>query len=110
MRGLSELRVKECDRLAATARGLEACGVEVEEGEDSLIVHGVGAAAGHRPAGGGTVVTHFDHRIAMSFLVLGGGAERPVTVDDGAPIETSFPDFAGFMNGLGADIAPDSES
>jgi len=108
MRGLGELRVKESDRLAAMARGLAACGVEVEEGPDSLTVRG----SGGRPPGGNNrpIETHLDHRIAMSFLVLGSAAERPVTVDDGAAIETSFPDFAGFMNGLGADIAPDSES
>jgi 3-phosphoshikimate 1-carboxyvinyltransferase len=101
MRGLGELRVKESDRLAAIARGLAACGVEAEEGEDSLIVHG----AGGRPAGGATVETALDHRIAMSFLVLGLAAERAVTIDDGSPIATSFPDFAGLMAGLGADIA-----
>lgn len=112
MRGLGELRVKESDRLAAMARGLAACGVEVEEGADSLTVHGKGS----RPTGGNhrPIETHLDHRIAMSFLVLGGAAERPVTVDDGAAIETSFPDFTGFMNGLGAHISqagigPDSE-
>ena len=104
MRGLAELRVKECDRLAATARGLEACGVRVEEGEDSLIVHGVGAAAGYRPAGGGTVATHFDHRIAMSFLVLGLVSKEAVTVDDATAIDTSFPGFQSLMSGLGANI------
>ncbi len=104
MRGLAELRVKECDRLAATARGLEACGVKVEEGEDSLIVHGVGAAADYRPEGGGTVATHFDHRIAMSFLVLGLVSKTPVTVDDATAIDTSFPDFQLLMTGLGAQI------
>ncbi|TQV76210.1 3-phosphoshikimate 1-carboxyvinyltransferase [Denitrobaculum tricleocarpae] len=104
MRGLAELRVKECDRLAATARGLEACGVKVEEGEDSLIVHGVGAAAGYRPEGGGTVATHFDHRIAMSFLVLGLVSKAPVTVDDATAIDTSFPDFQRLMTGLGAHV------
>ncbi len=103
MRGLSELRVKECDRLAATARGLEACGVEVEEGEDSLVVHGVGV--GNKPAGGGTVATHFDHRIAMSFLVLGLASRNPVNVDDATAIDTSFPGFQSLMSGLGARIA-----
>lgn len=104
MRGLAELRVKECDRLAATARGLEACGVEVEEGEDSLIVHGVGAAAGYKPTGGGSVTTHFDHRIAMSFLVLGLASKEPVKVDDATAIDTSFPGFQSLMTGLGAQI------
>jgi 3-phosphoshikimate 1-carboxyvinyltransferase len=102
MRGLSELRVKESDRLAAVARGLAACGVEVEEGPDSLTVHGLGG----RPPGGATIATGLDHRIAMSFLVLGLAAENPVTVDDAAPIETSFPNFADLMTGLGAMIVP----
>jgi 3-phosphoshikimate 1-carboxyvinyltransferase len=102
MRGLAELRVKESDRLAAMARGLVACGVEVEEGEDSLIVHG---RAGSVP-GGGAIGTDLDHRIAMAFLVLGLAAERPVTVDDSGPIDTSFPGFAALMNELGGAIGP----
>lgn len=101
MRGIGELRVKESDRLAAIARGLAACGVSVEEGEDSLVVHGLGGA----PAGGATIATELDHRLAMSFLVLGLATESPVGVDDAAPIETSFPGFAGLMASLGADIA-----
>jgi 3-phosphoshikimate 1-carboxyvinyltransferase len=101
MRGLAELRVKESDRLAAVARGLAACGVVVEEGPDSLTVHGVGGP----PPGGATVASELDHRIAMSFLVLGLASARPVAVDDDRPIETSFPDFAGAMAGLGAQIA-----
>ena len=100
MRGLAELRVKESDRLAAVAQGLASCGVRVEEGPDSLTVHGVGG----RPPGGGTVESRLDHRIAMSFLVLGLAAERPVTVDDAGPIETSFPGFARLMGTLGARI------
>ena len=102
MRGLAELRVKESDRLAAMAGGLAACGVAVEEGEDSLVVDG----AGGRPRGASDAAlpTHLDHRIAMSFLVLGLAAERPVTIADGTPIETSFPDFVGLMAGLGADL------
>jgi len=102
MHGLSELRVKESDRLAAVARGLAACGVAVEEGADSLAVHG----AGGRPRGGATIASGLDHRIAMSFLVLGLAAERAVTIDDAAPIDTSFPGFAALMAGLGAEIAP----
>ena len=98
MHGLGELRVKESDRLSAMARGLAACGLEVEEGKDRLTVQGVGG----RPAGGGTVATHLDHRIAMAFLVLGLLAERPVTIDDDGPIATSFPDFQALMAGLGA--------
>jgi len=102
MHGLAELRVKESDRLAATARSLAACGVAVEEGQNSLTVHGCNG----RPAGGATIATGLDHRIAMSFLVLGLAAERPVTVDDAAPIATSFPDFAETMTALGAIIRP----
>ncbi|MFE3836693.1 3-phosphoshikimate 1-carboxyvinyltransferase [Pseudogemmobacter sonorensis] len=101
MRGVKELRVKESDRIDAMARGLEACGVRTEEDEDTLIVHGMGA--GGMP-GGATCATHLDHRIAMSFLVAGMAAQREITVDDGAPIMTSFPLFEGLMNGLGAAI------
>ncbi|SFI95360.1 3-phosphoshikimate 1-carboxyvinyltransferase [Albimonas pacifica] len=101
MRGIGELRVKESDRIDAVARGLEACGVQVEETEDSLTVHGLGA--GGMP-GGGTVATHLDHRIAMSFLVGGLASRRPVSVDDGGPIATSFPDFRPLMARLGAEI------
>jgi 3-phosphoshikimate 1-carboxyvinyltransferase len=102
MRGLGELRVKESDRLAAMANGLRACGVSVEDGPDSLVVHGTGV----RPLGGARIVTNLDHRIAMAFLVLGMVAERPVEIDDGSPIDTSFPGFAALMNGLGAEIGP----
>jgi len=100
MRGLGELRVKESDRLGAMAKGLAACGVKVEEGPDSLVVYG----AGRKVPGGATVETDLDHRIAMSFLVLGCGSREPVGVDDATPIETSFPGFVSLMNGLGADI------
>jgi 3-phosphoshikimate 1-carboxyvinyltransferase len=100
MRGLKELRVKESDRLAATADALRQNGVEVEIQGDDLVVHGRG-----RPPGGGLVKTHMDHRIAMSALVMGLGSDRPVTVDDAAFIATSFPDFAGLMRALGADLA-----
>ena len=101
MRGVKELRVKESDRIDAMARGLEACGVKIEEDEDTLIVHGMGA--GGMP-GGATCATHLDHRIAMSFLVAGMAAKKPVAVDDASPIVTSFPIFETLMNGLGADI------
>ncbi len=105
MRGLAELRVKESDRLAAVANGLAACGVAVEAGEDSLTVDGTGRP----PAGGATVATGLDHRIAMAFLVLGMAAKAPVGVDDSGPIDTSFPGFAALMNRLGARIAaPDA--
>jgi 3-phosphoshikimate 1-carboxyvinyltransferase len=91
------------------ARGLTACGVEVEEGEDSLVINGCdgpggGPGGNRRPPGGAVIETGLDHRIAMSFLVLGLAAERPVTIDDGAPIETSFPGFAKLMTALGAKI------
>jgi 3-phosphoshikimate 1-carboxyvinyltransferase len=106
MLGLAELRAKESDRLASVSAGLLANGVKHEMGADTLVVHGTGAA----PAGGGLVATHLDHRIAMSFLVLGLAAREPVAVDDGAPIDTSFPGFAKLMNGLGAHIGPDVEA
>ena len=101
MRGVHELRVKESDRIDAMARGLEACGVTIEEDADTLIVHGLGA--GNVP-GGATCKTHIDHRIAMAFLVLGLVSQQPVSVDDGSPIATSFPSFEGLMAGLGATI------
>lgn len=101
MRGVKELRVKESDRIDAMARGLEACGVRIEEDEDMLTVHGMGP--GNVP-GGAVCRTHLDHRIAMSFLVLGLAARSPVSVDDGGPIATSFPVFEGLMAALGADI------
>ena len=104
MRGVKELRVKESDRIDAMARGLEACGVRIEEDEDTLIVHGMGA--GNVP-GGAVCKTHIDHRIAMSFLVLGMAAKKPVSVDDASPIATSFPLFEGLMAGLGADLSRD---
>ena len=101
MHGLAELRVKESDRLAAMARGLTACGVRVEETEDSLTVHGTGQP----PKGGAQIAVNLDHRIAMSFLVLGMVAQEPVAVDDARAIATSFPGFVELMNGLGADIS-----
>ncbi|HYH22402.1 MAG TPA: 3-phosphoshikimate 1-carboxyvinyltransferase [Azospirillum sp.] len=102
MLGLKELRVKESDRLAMVADGLTRCGVKVEVGaDDSLTVHGTGKP----PQGGATVATAMDHRIAMSFLVLGMATAEPVQVDDGTFIDTSFPGFVALMNGLGAKIA-----
>ena len=101
MRGVRELRVKESDRLDAMARGLEACGIKVEEGQDYLIVHGRGPGG---VPGGATVASRLDHRIAMAFLCLGLAAKAPITVDDGGPIATSFPDFVPLMRGLGAEI------
>ena len=102
MLGLAELRVKESDRLAAVANGLEACGASVEAGKDSLTVTGNGKP----PAGGATIATALDHRIAMSFLVLGLVTKNPIAVDDARPIDTSFPGFADRLGRLGADIAP----
>ena len=99
MEDLAELRVKESDRLAAVARGLEANGVDCEEGSDWLKVRGRPDGKG---LGGGTVETHLDHRIAMSFLVMGMASEKPVTVDDTSAIATSFPEFIGLMSRLGA--------
>ncbi|ODR95638.1 3-phosphoshikimate 1-carboxyvinyltransferase [Methyloceanibacter stevinii] len=97
MEGSAELKVKESDRLAATAAGLAACGVTARIEGDDLIVTGTGAVRG-----GGTVATEMDHRIAMAFLTLGLGAEEPVAVDDIAMIATSFPAFVPLMTGLGA--------
>ncbi|MGI9400443.1 MAG: 3-phosphoshikimate 1-carboxyvinyltransferase [Rhizobiaceae bacterium] len=99
MEDVGELRVKESDRLAAVARGLEANGVECTEGEDWFEVTGRPDGKGY---GGGAVKTHLDHRIAMSFLVLGMASENAVTVDDGNPIRTSFPEFIPLLTGLGA--------
>jgi 3-phosphoshikimate 1-carboxyvinyltransferase len=99
MRGLKELRVKESDRLAATAQMLRANGVEVDIEGDDLIVHG----HGHVP-GGGLVATHMDHRIAMAALVMGLASDRPVKVDDATFIATSFPGFADMMRRLGGDL------
>ena len=101
MRGIRELRVKECDRIDAMARGLEAMGVNVEEGEDYLIVHGQDGEV----EGGGIAQTNLDHRIAMSFLCMGLATKNPVTVDDGHAIETSFPIFKELMTKLGASIS-----
>jgi len=102
MLGLDELKVKESDRLAAIARGLAANGVAVDVDGSTLEVRGVAG----RPPGGGHVAAELDHRIAMSFLVLGTASAAPVTIDDGATIDTSFPGFAALMRGLGAAIEP----
>jgi 3-phosphoshikimate 1-carboxyvinyltransferase len=99
MRGLAELRVKESDRLAAIAAGLRANSVDAEISGDDLIVQGR-----PRAPGGGKVATHMDHRIAMSFLVMGLASEKPVTVDDASFVATSFPGFAEQMARLGAEL------
>jgi 3-phosphoshikimate 1-carboxyvinyltransferase len=100
MRGLKELRVKESDRLAATAALLRGNGIAADIEGDDLIVHGKG-----RPEGGGTVTTHMDHRIAMAAMVLGLASDKPVAIDDGTFIATSFPGFVELMRGLGADLS-----
>jgi 3-phosphoshikimate 1-carboxyvinyltransferase len=97
-RGLEELRVKESDRIAAMAEGLRAIGARVEELEDGLIIDGTGGAL---LAGGATIATKLDHRIAMSFAVAGLVSKAAVTVDDMAPVATSFPGFMGLLGGLG---------
>jgi 3-phosphoshikimate 1-carboxyvinyltransferase len=101
MRGLHELRVKESDRLAAVAAGLAAARVEHAIEEDDLIVSG--GDGGVR--GGGRVETHLDHRIAMSFLVMGLASEQPMGIDDSSMIATSFPAFQGLMTQLGAQFS-----
>jgi len=101
MLGLAELKVKESDRLAAVAAGLAACGVSHRVEGDNL--HVTGSA---RPAGGARIATQMDHRIAMSFLVLGLGSEEPVEIDDATMIDTSFPDFVRLMAELGAIFEP----
>jgi 3-phosphoshikimate 1-carboxyvinyltransferase len=100
MEGLSELKLKESDRLSATAAGLAACGVAARVEGDDLIVEGRGEVKG-----GSLVETQMDHRIAMAFLTLGLGARSPVKVDDISMIATSFPDFAKLMTKLGAKLA-----
>ena len=100
LHGLGELRVKESDRLAAIIAGLSACGVAVEAEGDSLAIHGQGIGV----PGGASVAANFDHRIAMSFLVLGMVSRDPITIDDGDAIDTSFSGFTSLMNGLGARI------
>ena len=98
MRGLEELRVKESDRLAAIVAGLRAAGVTVQELEDGMIVEG------GEVKGGGRVMTHMDHRIAMSFLVMGLASRDAMEVDDTAMIATSFPEFETLMRDLGAEF------
>lgn len=103
MLDVGELRVKESDRLSATAAGLEACGVKVEADADTLTVFGGGVVTGNAKAGS-AIATHLDHRIAMAFAVLGLASHDGVLVDDAAPIATSFPDFVPLMNSLGATL------
>lgn len=102
MHGLAELKAKESNRLSAIADGLSRCHVKVSEGEDSLVIEG----APGKVQGGAVIQTHMDHRIAMSFLVLGGVTKLPVTVDDSRMIATSFPGFTELLNRLGACLKP----
>ncbi len=104
MTGVGELRVKESDRIAAMSDGLRACGIAVEDGPDWWSVTGMGP--GNVP-GGAACASHLDHRIAMAFMVLGMGAQDPVSLDDAGPISTSFPIFEPLMAGLGAQITKD---
>ncbi len=101
MNGLEELRVKESDRLSAVANGLKVNGVDCTEGTETLSVRG---RPDGKTIGGGIVETHLDHRIAMSFLIMGLVSEKPVTVDDSTMIATSFPEFMAMMAGMGAQI------
>jgi len=99
MRGLEELRVKESDRISVMVKGLKDCGVNVIEHDDGMTV------SKSDVEGGAIIKTHLDHRIAMSFLVLGMISEKPITADDGSVIETSFPGFTNIMNNLGASVS-----
>lgn len=100
MKGLGELRVKESDRLAVMAKGLAKCGVSLTVEDEGMIIHG----NGQFPQGNAVIDTDLDHRIAMSFLVLGAVSNEPIIINDGTPINTSFPRFADIMNSIGADI------
>ena len=102
--GLGELRHKESDRLSAIAEGLKNSGVKVEESEEELIIYGDHVP----PEGGSRIFSSLDHRIAMSFLVLGLVSEQPISIDDGRTIETSFPNFVGLMRSIGANIITDA--
>ena len=99
MRGIAEMRVKESDRISATVALLKGNGVNTTEFEDGFSV------TGGPVAGGGTVVTHHDHRIAMSALILGLNAKAPISIDDGAMIATSFPTFFDVMSSIGAPMS-----
>ncbi|MCP4316201.1 MAG: 3-phosphoshikimate 1-carboxyvinyltransferase [Hyphomicrobiales bacterium] len=111
MQGLEELRVKESDRLSAVAEGLKLNGVDCDEGKASLSVRGVPGGKGLGAVSEGAAVkTHLDHRIAMSFLVMGLASERSITVDDASIIATSFPEFMDMMAGFGARITSKQEA
>jgi 3-phosphoshikimate 1-carboxyvinyltransferase len=101
MRGLAELRVKESDRFKAILDGLSACGVAVQADGDDIVIRGCGGM----PEGGAEIAVNLDHRIGMSFLVLGLATQKPVTIDDAAAIGTSFPGFVDLMNGIGTNMS-----
>ena len=101
MRGVAELRVKESDRFRAILDGLAACGVTARADGDDIVIQGCGGI----PAGGAEIAVNLDHRIGMSFLVLGLATQNPVSIDDAAAIGTSFPGFVDLMNGIGTDIS-----
>jgi len=101
MQGVKELRVKESDRIDAMAKGLRAAGITVHEGEDWWQIEGMGPDG---VPGGATAASQLDHRIAMSFLIMGMASQKPMSVDDGGPIATSFPIFEQLMGDLGAQI------
>jgi len=105
MEGLAELKVKESDRLLAIAEGLQQCKVTASIEGDTLTVEG-----SEQPEGSGIIKTYFDHRIAMSFLVMGMATKQAVHIDDGSAITTSFPAFAELMNSLGASITFDANA
>jgi len=107
MNGIGELRVKESDRIAATAALLSANGVEVIERDDGMTVTG---SEGQAQKGGGLVMTHHDHRIAMSALILGLNTINPVSIDDASMIATSFPTFFDLMSELGAEVTLEAET
>lgn len=101
MEGVGELRVKESDRIASVEAGLKANGVNVESGDDWMKVQGNPNGV----AGGGTVVTNADHRIAMSFLIMGLASDAPVAIDDASMIKTSFPGFTDLLGELGGKVS-----
>lgn len=100
MRGVGEMRVKESDRISLTANGLKTCGIQIIKKPEGFIITGTGQP----PKGGATVVTHGDHRIAMSHLILGMAAQAEIAVDEPGMIATSFPGFTDLMRGLGATL------
>lgn len=99
--GVGELRVKESDRISAMTKGLQACGITTREGEDWFEIDGNPGNI----TGGVTIETSHDHRIAMSFLILGMITKKPIIIDDMRFIATSFPNFIDLINNAGANIS-----